>query len=36
MRSNENLTALASNGSPLWNFTPERSLTSHTFSLTSL
>ena len=36
MRSNENLTALASKGSPLWNFTPGRSLTSHTLSLTSL
>ena len=36
MRSNENFTASASKASPLWNFTPWRSLTSHTFSLTSL
>jgi hypothetical protein len=36
MRSNENFTAVASNASPLWNFTPWRSFTSHTLSLRSL
>ena len=36
MRSKENFTAFASKGSPLWNFTPWRSLASHTLSLTSL
>ena len=36
MRSKENFTAVASKTSPLWNFTPCRSLTSHTLSPTSL
>ena len=36
MRSKENFTAVASNGSPLWNLTPWRSFTSQTLSLTSL
>ena len=36
MRSAENFTAVASKASPLWNFTPCRSFTSHTLSLTSL
>ena len=36
MRSKENFTAFASNGSPLWNLTFCRSFTSHTRSLTSL
>ena len=35
IRSRVNFTASASNGSPLWNFTPWRSLNSHTVGATS-